>query len=549
MKPPIGPTASVIDPRIRRILAPTRVVWSSPGSGSIENPNAVIVDDPSLCTMTPGSDPTNPPSIIIDFGCELNGSICVHVEWLTEGKTSTRVRVRFGESVSEMFTTPMQDHACHDFTYDQSFLSRQEIGMTGFRFARIDLVDPAVKMTVRYVNAVAVEQPYELVGRFESSDPLLDEIWHVGARTAFLCCQDYILDGIKRDRLAWMGDTHPQVHILAAAYGAVPIIPKTLDYFIEHSPLTNGWANGMPSYSMWWIESVWDWFQMTADESYLRSASAHLKALVEQVDAHIGSDGLVHFPIEFLEWGTPPGTRDVCLAQQPMSILGMSTAEKIFSQINDTASAARARAVADRLRTAPIEATQSKAIHAIRAMANMIPAADAAALFAKDPFTSMSPWFGYYMMNVWAEVGGIDACLEIIRKYWGGMLQLGATSFWESFDVKWMDNASRIDEMPVAGKHDVHKEYGEHCYIGHRHSLCHGWGGGPTAWLSRYVLGVESLAPGFAKVRITPNLGNLTFARGAVPTPKGAIVVEHRRDAAGKIQSTVTLPKGIELAK
>jgi len=192
----LGSPASTIDPRIRRIYAPTRVAWSTAGSGAIDHPEAILTDDPSLCTMTPGSDPANPPAIIVDFGCELNGSICLHVEWLTEGKTSARVRVRFGESVSEMFDTPVQDHACHDFTYDQSFLSRQEIGMTGFRFARIDLVDPEVKMTVRYVEAVAVEQPYELLGRFDSSDELLNEIWHVGARTAFLCCQDYILDGI-----------------------------------------------------------------------------------------------------------------------------------------------------------------------------------------------------------------------------------------------------------------------------------------------------------------------------------------------------------------
>jgi len=346
-----------------------------------------------------------------------------------------------------------------------------------------------------------------------------------------------------------MGDTHPQVHILLAAYGAVPIIPKTLDYFIEHSPLTNGWANGMPSYSMWWILSVWDWFLATGDQAYLQSCAAHLKTLVEQINAHIGNDGLVHFQIEFLEWGTPPCTHDVCIAQQPMAILGMNVAEKILTQLNDAAGATRARAVADRLRAAPMETTQSKAIHAIRAMAGVIAAADAAALFAKDPFTSMSPWFGYYMMNVWAEANGIDACLDVIRKYWGGMLHLGATSFWESFDIKWMENATRIDELPVPGKHDVHKEYGEHCYIGHRHSLCHGWGGGPTAWLSRYVLGVEILSPGATQVRITPNLGDLTFARGTVPTIHGPIVVDHRRTAAGKIESDISLPKGIERVK
>jgi hypothetical protein len=63
------------------------------------------------------------------------------------------------------------------------------------------------------------------------------------------------------------------------------------------------------------------------------------------------------------------------------------------------------------------------------------------------------------------------------------MLDLGATTFWEDFDFAWTDNAARIDELVPAGKKDVHGGYGAYCYIGFRHSLCHGWASGPTAWL------------------------------------------------------------------
>jgi alpha-L-rhamnosidase len=60
------------------------------------------------------------------------------------------------------------------------------------------------------------------------------------------------------------------------------------------------------------------------------------------------------------------------------------------------------------------------------------------------------------------------------------------------------------------------------------------------------VLGIRPAAPGFAKVRITPDLGDLEWAEGTYPTPKGIIKVRHERQADGTIKSDITLPPGIE---
>lgn len=58
------------------------------------------------------------------------------------------------------------------------------------------------------------------------------------------------------------------------------------------------------------------------------------------------------------------------------------------------------------------------------------------------------------------------------------MLDMGATTFWEDFDMDWMENAARIDQIVPAGKKDIHGDYGAYCYRGFRHSLCHGWASG-----------------------------------------------------------------------
>lgn len=82
------------------------------------------------------------------------------------------------------------------------------------------------------------------------------------------------------------------------------------------------------------------------------------------------------------------------------------------------------------------------------------------------------------------------------------MLKLGATTFWEDFDISWTENAAGIDEIVPEGKTDIHGDFGKHCYKQFRHSLCHGWASGPTAFLSQKVLGIEILEPGCKKVRI-----------------------------------------------
>ncbi|MDQ2687501.1 MAG: alpha-L-rhamnosidase, partial [Armatimonadota bacterium] len=113
------------------------------------------------------------------------------------------------------------------------------------------------------------------------------------------------------------------------------------------------------------------------------------------------------------------------------------------------------------------------------------------------------------------------------------------------FELDWMENAARIDEITPPGKRDIHAEFGDWCYKGLRHSLCHGWAAGPTAWLMEHVLGVAPAAPGFSEVTVTPHLGDLEYARGTVPTPHGLIEVSHERRADGSIETHLTLPEGV----
>jgi hypothetical protein len=170
-------------------------------------------------------------------------------------------------------------------------------------------------------------------------------------------------------------------------------------------------------------------------------------------------------------------------------------------------------------------------------------------LLAVDPVSGVSTFYGYYVLQARAMAGDYKGAMDVIREYWGGMLDLGATTFWEDFDLSWARNAGRIDELTPEGKIDVHVDYGDYCYVGLRHSYCHGWASGPTAWMSQHVLGINIVEPGCKAVRIDPHLGDLEWVEGSYPTPLGVIKVRHEKKADGSIDSEVDIPKGIKLLK
>lgn len=160
-----------------------------------------------------------------------------------------------------------------------------------------------------------------------------------------------------------------------------------------------------------------------------------------------------------------------------------------------------------------------------------------------------STFYGYYMLQAQAMAGQYQEAMDVIQKFWGGMLDMGATTFWEDFNMEWLENAARLDEIIPPGKKDIHGDFGAYCYPGYRHSFCHGWSGGPTAWMSEHILGIKVREPGCKVIEIKPNLGDLEWAEGTFPTPYGILKVKHTKDKQGKIVSDIKAPKGIKIIK
>jgi hypothetical protein len=95
----------------------------------------------------------------------------------------------------------------------------------------------------------------------------------------------------------------------------------------------------------------------------------------------------------------------------------------------------------------------------------------------------MSTFMSYYILKAVASFDK-EIAKKMMKDYYGAMLDKGATTFWEDFDISWAKNSSRIDEFPNEGENDIHGDFGAFCYTGFRHSLCHGWSAGVIRFIN-----------------------------------------------------------------
>lgn len=546
------------DVRSRTSVGVRRILWQTEGDQAPLHPEILVNSKEeqayvhglkSFCVMKPGS------ALLLDFGMEIHGG----ARFITgPGKPSTgtpagdrgvyQLRLRFGESVGEVMGTPNNDHSVHDTHVDLAAMGSTEIGNTGFRFIHIQVPKDAPELPLLSVHAILIllDLPYR--GQFRSSDERLNQIWAVGAHTVHLNMQDYLWDGIHRDRLVWMGDLNPEIRVIAAVFDECDLVEKSLDFVRDR---TNGedFMNGISTYSAWWVINQWEWHLFRGNRAYLESQRGYLLPLLERLHAMIQNDGSENFPgWRFLDWPSNDQPAAVHAGLQGLLLMAMQAGEKICRILGEDRAAEACVGSQKSLGRHVPEAGESRQARAFLVLSGLVsPIAAHERFFSSEPERYLSTFLGTYVLRAMAMAGAEACALDAIRKYWGGMLDFGATSFWEDFDLEWTREAGRIDEMPVPGKKDLHADFGRYCYKGLRHSLCHGWAGGPTAWLSEHILGVSPLAPGFAEASVDPKLAGLDWVEGTVPTPHGLIAVRAEKKSDGTTAVEIDKPSGVTL--
>ena len=529
------------------------------GEMKISGAKTLVGPKKGLAIILPGPSTADTQHVLIfDFGQELAGRVQV---WGTKG---AKLIVTTGESLEECThqEPTLDNHG--PFTLTLAGSNPVSTPYTAFRYARIEYSGTR-PLHLTQVLCDFKYYPVKYTGSFNCSDSLLTRIWYTGAYTAHLCMQEDIWDAPKRDRGLWIGDLQVTGQSINVAFGDKFLMERSIERVRDQAQggrpdneLPVSEVNSIPGYSAAWFCTLADYYLHRGDKTFLKRQHAKIISLLEYLETDFDKDNLFNNPHkvwDFCDWS--PGfiiDSPLTLATTDLYIiLGVKKAIYLLDQLRDTANADH------------YEKWESQLVQAARAnlynvktdsfsdrlQENVMAILSGVATPQKDSIIYqsiikpgglawtvphgkglsdsevMSPYYGYFVLSVMGKLGENQDALNLLRKYWGNMLSRGATTWWEVFDPSW--------------PHDFNWVIDRMNYI----SLSHGWSSGPTSFLTEHILGVRPTAPGYSDIIIQPNLCNLKWVEGNVPTPRGIIYVKVFRQKSHLIVK-FKLPAGIK---
>jgi hypothetical protein len=452
---------------------------------------------------------------LFDFGRELFGTVtvrCIDRPEIEAGESPAEARNTVAENCEQPVTVIAGGNG--------EWRSEHPLA---FRYLRVGGGARAEDIACR-----AQFYPVRYRGAFACSDQQLTRIWANSAYTLRLCMQDFILDGIKRDRLPWVGDLTMSMMVDAYAFGDAEIVRRSLTALgrsgIEHKHL-----NGIIDYSLWWIVAH-DCFQRYfGDMAYLRREWPRIKAMLACLEFRCDAAGMLITSADdwlFIDWVEG----DKLTALQMLWRWAQDSAAKLAERLGESACASYWNDRAGRLALIlherawdtqhnfwpgiPGDASSAPSRHAhfISVVSGLARPEQMAPIRGVLLGSVASPVGTPYMAGfeniALSKLGAVDEMTARVKSYWGGMLERGATTFWEAYDPEQQGSAAYSFYSRPFGK-----------------SLCHAWSAGPAAFLPMGILGLEPLADGWRRFAVAPDLGTLAWAAATVPTPQGEIEV------------------------
>ncbi|MEN6578592.1 MAG: alpha-L-rhamnosidase C-terminal domain-containing protein [Phycisphaerales bacterium] len=450
-------------------------------------------------------------------------------------------------------------------TGPQAIKMPQSVGeVMPFRYCEI--VNSPCEIDASSIRQIAVHYPFDdSAAQFSSSDLVLNNVWELCKYSikATSFCGVYV-DG-DRERIPYEADAYINQLCHYCVDREYTMARYTHEYLITHATWPTEW-------SLHCVLMAWADYLYTGDTNSIQHFYDDLKA--KTLLALAREDGLISTQTGLV-------TKDVLasihldgnlrdIVDWPHgNILGLQggygeTDDFEFRPINTVVNAFYYRALvlmsrmaqaigktddADRFATAAAKVRQSfndklldkakgiyvdgegsthSALHA-----NMFPLAfglvppenmDSVASFVKSRGMVCSVYGSQYLLESLYEAGEDDFALQLMTdrtsdRSWPHMIyDVGTTITLEAWDNKYKPNQD----------------------------WNHAWGAAPANIIPRCLMGVQPIEPGFAKVRIKPQVGNLRTARLDLPTIRGTIHVDFASEPGRSLNLNIALPANVE---
>jgi alpha-L-rhamnosidase len=476
---------------------------------------------PVSSTHSPVSGKKDGQSLLVDFGKESFGYLDLHGL-----KGHGKLAIYYGESREEALSADSCEVLDYFDTGQPQPVDTVLQDSRAFRFVNIrytgDISLDSVSMLFEY-------SPLAQRGSFRCSDPTIDSIWDVAAYTFHLNTREFFIDGIKRDRWVWSGDAYQSYLMNYYLFFDSATVTRTLWALRGKDPVTSH-INTIMDYSFYWFTGIYDYYRYTGDTGFIRLIYPRMVSLMDWISERRDKNGwLEGQPGDwlFIDWADGLTKKGELSFEQLLYVRGLETMALCANLVRDSSGAETYRREAGTLRTRLFTDFWD-----VRRQAFVYSSVDNRILRYTNMFAIFfgylspeqqreikthvllndsiqritTPYMQFYELEALCAMGEQQRVLKKIKDYWGGMLSLGATSFWEKYDPK----ENGVEHYAMYGR-----PFGR--------SLCHAWGASPLYLLGKYYLGVRPLTPGYASYAVEPVLGGLEWMEGTVPTPHGNI--------------------------
>ncbi|QJD84700.1 alpha-L-rhamnosidase-related protein [Cohnella herbarum] len=371
-------------------------------------------------------------------------------------------------------------------------------------------------------------------GAFRCSDDGLNRIWEISAQTIHMNTREFLYDGMKRDRWVWSGDANLGALINNYIFFDADVVKRTIVALRGKDPVTRH-INTIMDFTFHWFHTLDDYYMYTGDLDFVQACYPKLLTLIEFCLGRRNAEGMMEGlsgDWVFIDWADMEREGEVC-AEQILFCHCLDISSKFAGLMGDAEHERKFAELATRLREKIFELFwnedkgglmhgrwNGEIIERLLKYPNMFALrfgylspeqqdiVRRRVLLDDTVQKIKTPFMRFFEMEALCEIGEQHYVLQEMKRYWGGMLDLGATSFWEEFDPG----------LPANEQYDM---YGGKF----RKSLCHAWGAAPIYLLGKYYLGVRPEAPGYARYCVEPKLGELEWISGEVPTPHGEVSV------------------------
>jgi hypothetical protein len=516
----------------------------------VDEPQALLHDGPEWAVIHPPKE--GDARILLDFGDEVVGYHEFELD-AGPGGAGTVLDVHNFEFIQRDGLINLAEGMNNTFRYTcrpgcqryRTFVRR------GFRYSWISVRNQRAPLRLRAVRMINNTYPVLRQGDFRCSDPVIERIWHVGARSVRACSEDTYTDCPTYEQTLWVGDARNEALVDLVANGDPRLSRRCWMLSarsLERSPLVechvpSGWKAILPAWTFLWMRWAEEHFRLTGDRETALEMLDWLDRNARGIEQRLDRRGL--FVIKawnMFDWApmaTP--TDGIVTHQNCLAVLGLRQTSGLARALGRPALARRWEALAGRISRAvnthlwdprkrayldalmadgkpsPVFSQQTHTAAYISGVAQGDRARRCRAIISKAPrgfVTAGSPFFMFFLLEALEREGRFTELLDTVRNYWGPQIEEGATTFYEMYHPK----ARRKTR-----------------------SHCHGWSAAPTYFLSQHALGVQPLTPGYGTVRVAPRPGRMTWAQGRVPTPRGVVEVRWVREK-GRFTLDLVLP-------